>query len=220
MKNKTWYKTWWGVLIAILFLPLFLIYIIWKKKSWKPSVKWALTVVILLFCILVLSSSNQNSPTQAKSTKKVNTQSQEQIKTEDQTVTINLPYSTQTKDDSSLAEGTTQTQQQGNSGKKVDTYKVTIQNGKRISKKLISSIVTIQPKPKVILNGIYVAPTTSTTVPSGDGYTNVDGNYVQSPTASNTIPSGATAQCNDGTYSFSQNHSGTCSHHGGVSVWY
>jgi len=32
-------------------------------------------------------------------------------------------------------------------------------------------------------------------------------------------PPGATALCNDGTYSFSQHHSGTCSHHGGVAEW-
>lgn len=32
-------------------------------------------------------------------------------------------------------------------------------------------------------------------------------------------PAGATAQCRDGTYSFSQHHSGTCSHHGGVAMW-
>jgi hypothetical protein len=32
-------------------------------------------------------------------------------------------------------------------------------------------------------------------------------------------PPGATARCSDGTYSFSQHHSGTCSHHGGVAVW-
>lgn len=32
-------------------------------------------------------------------------------------------------------------------------------------------------------------------------------------------PPGATAKCRDGTYSFSQHHSGTCSHHGGVAQW-
>ncbi len=32
-------------------------------------------------------------------------------------------------------------------------------------------------------------------------------------------PAGATAKCRDGTLSFSQHHQGTCSHHGGVSVW-
>lgn len=50
-------------------------------------------------------------------------------------------------------------------------------------------------------------------------YTNVNGNQVQSPTSYTSVPEGATAQCNDGTYSFSQNHRGTCSHHGGVKVW-
>jgi len=38
-------------------------------------------------------------------------------------------------------------------------------------------------------------------------------------TASNTDPTGATALCKDGTYSHSQHHTGTCSHHGGVSQW-
>jgi len=32
-------------------------------------------------------------------------------------------------------------------------------------------------------------------------------------------PPGATALCRDGTYSFSRHHSGTCSHHGGVTKW-
>ncbi len=30
---------------------------------------------------------------------------------------------------------------------------------------------------------------------------------------------GPTAVCNDGSYSYSQTHSGTCSHHGGVARW-
>jgi uncharacterized protein YgiM (DUF1202 family) len=33
-------------------------------------------------------------------------------------------------------------------------------------------------------------------------------------------PSGATAKCRDGTLSYSKNRRGTCSHHGGVAVWY
>jgi hypothetical protein len=32
-------------------------------------------------------------------------------------------------------------------------------------------------------------------------------------------PEGATARCGDGTYSHSQQHSGACSHHGGVAQW-
>jgi hypothetical protein len=34
------------------------------------------------------------------------------------------------------------------------------------------------------------------------------------------VPSGASAQCRDGTYSYSASRRGTCSHHGGVAVWY
>ncbi|HEV7645900.1 MAG TPA: DUF3761 domain-containing protein [Pyrinomonadaceae bacterium] len=36
------------------------------------------------------------------------------------------------------------------------------------------------------------------------------------PEPASAVP---TAICNDGTYSYSLNHSGTCSHHGGVSSW-
>ena len=56
----------------------------------------------------------------------------------------------------------------------------------------------------------------STPHDTGEGYTNVDGNHVNSPSSN---PAGATAQCVDGTYSYSQHHSGTCSHHGGVAQW-
>jgi hypothetical protein len=52
-------------------------------------------------------------------------------------------------------------------------------------------------------------------------YVNKDGQVVHSPahTKNGSAPAGATAQCSDGSYSFSQHHSGTCSHHGGVSNW-
>ncbi len=32
--------------------------------------------------------------------------------------------------------------------------------------------------------------------------------------------SGASAKCVDGTLSYSASHRGTCSHHGGVAIWY
>jgi len=55
---------------------------------------------------------------------------------------------------------------------------------------------------------------------AADGhYTNVSGHRVRRPVHSNHIPAGASARCRDGTYSFSEHHSGTCSHHGGVATW-
>jgi hypothetical protein len=64
----------------------------------------------------------------------------------------------------------------------------------------------------------------NTSVPVTDNcpngtYANSDGITVCSPYSSPSAPAGATAQCVDGTYSFSLHHSGTCSHHGGVSAW-
>jgi Protein of unknown function (DUF3761) len=53
-----------------------------------------------------------------------------------------------------------------------------------------------------------------------DGYyVNSAGSCVHRPVAAAAPPAGATARCVDGTYSFSQHRRGTCSHHGGVSVW-
>ena len=59
-----------------------------------------------------------------------------------------------------------------------------------------------------------------TTLSTTKTYQNVNNDTVQRPaTSSNGIPAGATAECRDGTYSFSLHHSGSCSHHGGVSNW-
>ena len=58
------------------------------------------------------------------------------------------------------------------------------------------------------------------TYDDGQYYTNVDGHQVHRPMRANRAPAGWTAKCRDGSYSFSENHRGTCSHHGGVAVWH
>ncbi len=40
------------------------------------------------------------------------------------------------------------------------------------------------------------------------------------PTSTTSVPTGATGKCKDGTYTYAKTHSGACSHHGGVAVWY
>jgi hypothetical protein len=74
----------------------------------------------------------------------------------------------------------------------------------------------IPPLDKTITTGTYVPP--SYTYP---GYTNVDGNYIPSPNYTGSTVGGysPSAICGDGSYSYSQNASGTCSSHGGVSSW-
>ena len=61
----------------------------------------------------------------------------------------------------------------------------------------------------------------STTLVEQGSYINREGHAVHRPahTVSGAAPAGATAQCRDASYSFSQNHRGTCSHHGGVAKW-
>ena len=85
-----------------------------------------------------------------------------------------------------------------------------------------NSFNNLQPLPSGSLP--QVLPQTNTQPNNGlsnnNYYTNVNGNTVHSPAYSNSPPAGASAICRDGTYSFSQNRSGTCSHHGGVSSWY
>ena len=64
-------------------------------------------------------------------------------------------------------------------------------------------------------------PSDSNSLSNNNHYTNVNGDRIHSPAKSldGGIPAGATARCGDGSYSFSQNHRGTCSHHGGVANW-
>lgn len=52
-------------------------------------------------------------------------------------------------------------------------------------------------------------------------YRNKAGQDVHSPSRSidDKVPAGASAKCRDASYSFSRNHRGTCSHHGGVANW-
>ena len=64
------------------------------------------------------------------------------------------------------------------------------------------------------------APQESQLVEHGH-YTNKSGAVVHSAahSVSGQAPAGASAKCRDGTFSFSQHHSGACSHHGGVANW-
>ena len=81
---------------------------------------------------------------------------------------------------------------------------------------------TEQVSPSSNKNNSWSIPQEQENTLSNDNYyTNINGDEVHSPAYSqdNTIPDGASAICADGTYSFSQNHRGTCSHHGGVENW-
>lgn len=84
-----------------------------------------------------------------------------------------------------------------------------------------SPAVTQTPSPtKIQTQTPAPKPKPEADLSNNNYYTNTAGNIVHSPAYAPSIPVGASAQCNDGTYSFSQSRRGTCSHHGGVAIWY
>jgi hypothetical protein len=78
-----------------------------------------------------------------------------------------------------------------------------------------------QAQPAASPQGTQSVTNGSTQLIEQGSYVNRDGVVVHSPahTVSGAVPPGASARCRDGSYSFSLHHSGTCSHHGGVSSW-
>lgn len=136
------------------------------------------------------------------------------------TETSAIPFTATTVSSNSLAAGISKVTTIGTDGILTSTYVITYRDGVQISKDLIAQETTTQPVAQVTTVGTYVAPgpAPQVTCPNGT-YINLAGNTVCNPYQSTSPPSGATAECQDGTYSFSQSHSGTCSHHGGVSVW-
>ena len=55
IKKKAWYKSGWGLVIAILFFPYFLLWYMWKKTNWTKEVKIAITAGFILINIVAFS---------------------------------------------------------------------------------------------------------------------------------------------------------------------
>lgn len=66
----------------------------------------------------------------------------------------------QTVTDASMSLGATAVRQAGTTGKRSNTYEINVQNGVEISRKLLQSVVTVDPVPKIVARGtaVYVAP--------------------------------------------------------------
>lgn len=51
--KKEWFKSWWGVIIAVLFLPLFVFWWVWKRSKFSPKLKKTSLIIIGAFDALV-----------------------------------------------------------------------------------------------------------------------------------------------------------------------
>jgi hypothetical protein len=63
-KNKEWYKRWWGLVIAILFFPYFLVWYAWAKSKWSKNLKIAVTVVVAVVILPFLIAPASTDTTQ------------------------------------------------------------------------------------------------------------------------------------------------------------
>ena len=196
-----------------------------KKRPSKKAI--IVTSIIALLAIAGINGNSQNNSQETASKSPQAAQSQyvegttttkaPVIETKTVTETDPIPYSKKTVNDPTLDSGRTSAST-GVNGEKTITYEVTYTDGKETSRTKVAEQTTKQPVDEVTKIGTKTAPT-ALSCPNGT-YINSAGNTVCSPYVSNSAPAGATAKCGDGTYSFSQSRRGTCSHHGGVSIWY
>lgn len=137
------------------------------------------------------TTQKTNTPTQAKVEAKTPIYTISEI-----TETEEVAFQRKTENSSTLALGGTETKQVGIKGVRTLTYRVSYKDGVQTNKELANDAITTQPIDEIVSVGTYVAPAIS------------------------TISNGATAMCSDGSLSYSAHRQGTCSHHGGVAIWY
>ena len=74
---KPWYKKWWGIILAILIWPLFLIWYAWAKSSWGKGLKIGATALGFLGAMVsvAMASSSPTTPTNTKTVTQATTPS-------------------------------------------------------------------------------------------------------------------------------------------------
>lgn len=66
-KEVVWYKSWWGILIAIFFFPFFIIWYVWARSKLHKVLKVIITVIVGIIFISALVGDN-SSPMSTKTT--------------------------------------------------------------------------------------------------------------------------------------------------------
>jgi hypothetical protein len=68
--NKVWYKHWWGVILAILIWPFFLIWLAWAKTKWGNEAKVAVTIGEVVAALVILTAIGSTLPAKPVSSPK------------------------------------------------------------------------------------------------------------------------------------------------------
>lgn len=213
---------------SVVFSPLVAIGAMWHHRQlWPTASKVIATVVLSLGFVGIASAMGDATSTKMapvkvaplSATPTVVPQPTTVHKTE--TATSPVAFTEERVEDNQLPQGQTKTLNEGVNGELTSTFDVVYTDGKEVGRSKVNEAVTRAAVNRHVAFGSYAAPAPAP-VPGpndnggGSGYTNSDGNHVNSPGSN---PNGATAICGDGSYSYSQHRSGTCSHHGGVAQW-
>lgn len=67
-ESKVWYKNWWGVVIAILIWPFFLIWYLWSRSERGTAMKVAGSLGILVLAIILVAAISNPEPKTNNST--------------------------------------------------------------------------------------------------------------------------------------------------------
>lgn len=139
-RKKPWFKKPWGIALAVLFFPFFVIWFAWGISRLNILGKIGVTIAAL-FMILVYSAFLFPSTTELKEVR----------------YRVAIKYEVENKDAPELAKGETEVQQEGKDGEKIITYRITYTSGVENKKDKISEIVTKEPVNKILLIGTKVA---------------------------------------------------------------
>ncbi|MCD8503103.1 MAG: M23 family metallopeptidase [Bacillaceae bacterium] len=82
---------------------------------------------------------------------------EEAIKTKEE-----IPFQTETKEDSNMFKGDTKVEQQGQIGERVVHYSVVRENGRTVKRQIVEEVVTKEPVNRVIVKGTKVVPSRGT----------------------------------------------------------
>ncbi len=186
-----------------------------KALSLGKKIALGATTLVATTAIAAPTPPPAEQPVQLDTTQSQQQTVEPKVETKTVTGTKVIAFKTVTQNDSSLDKGKVLAATTGVNGERTITYEITYTDGVETSRKVLSDTVTKEPVNAVTKVGTKEA----LNCPNGT-YVNTYGNTVCRPYESNSVPAGATAKCRDGTYSFSQSRRGTCSHHGGVAVWY
>lgn len=72
-KPRPWYKKWWGIILALLFWPIFVIWYAWAKAKWNVVLKVGATALSLIFGAAYATGIANPSQSNPKTTTKPKT---------------------------------------------------------------------------------------------------------------------------------------------------